>query len=130
MNKTLSVLALAAGIVCAGHRAASADNSPQFAFMTGTHLMEMCSSGYPNVVSACSFYIMGIADALEDGETTIGGWTGCVPNFLTGEQTRYVVMAWYWRHSESWKHNAARVVARALNEMFPCATTARPKFNG
>lgn len=128
VTKALPVLALAAGIVCAGHQPANANE--HFSFMSGAQLVERCSSATLEVQAACTGYIMGLSDSLEEGETTIGGYTGCTPAKLTAFQTREAVIGWYWRHPDMWKLNAARVIARALGEMFPCATTARPKFNG
>jgi hypothetical protein len=93
-------------------------SSPSFAeFYTGNDLLHLCSDGGEGV---CLGYIMGVADTMEGGATTIFGIRACVPNRATGKQLEDTVVAHLKRHVAA-RHLAANVlVAGALAVTFPC----------
>jgi|ETNmetMinimDraft_35_1059890.scaffolds.fasta_scaffold260560_1 hypothetical protein len=93
-------------------------------FLMGQALHKECSAdGGSCGESTCMAYILGVVDAGVGVGRRIewqGGWSACIPKGVTGNQMVEVVKKSLRAHPEDWHTQANGLVARALNEAFPC----------
>jgi hypothetical protein len=88
------------------------------AFVDGNSLLSLCVSGKDFDFFNCIGYIKGINDAANSNP--INGYRACVPQPVTVGQIKDIVIE-HLRHSAAERHlMAAGLVARALEQSFPC----------
>lgn len=92
------------------------------AFYNGNDLLELCRGP---AAGQCSGYVAGVADAITGGRG-LKGWTPCMPHAVTIGQARDVAVRFLEMNPEIRHVTAAYLVARALDEAFPCPTTPPP----
>ena len=93
-------------------------------FMTGNDLLQMCRSSASFVESGeCLGFVAGIADAMESAQAaggSLAGWRACRSLPVTRGQVQDVAVQFLTRHPELRHHTAVSLVAKALEEAFPC----------
>ncbi|MDP6927129.1 MAG: Rap1a/Tai family immunity protein [Rhodospirillales bacterium] len=93
-------------------------------FIKGQELYNDCSADDGSFsVGSCFGYIIGVVDAGKGVGRRIewqGGWSACIPKGVTGDQMVEVVKKSLRAHPEDWHYEANGLVARALDEAFPC----------
>ena len=102
--------------------------------LTGTTLVQMCTSKDNRAVEGCTAYIDGIADSAAfyqrlrpaDGSkgAKLPGYV-CVPGGATGTQLRQTVIDWFAKHKDQGQRQASGIVLRALDDTYLCPGEAR-----
>jgi hypothetical protein len=92
------------------------------AFEDGNSLYERCAEPTATFSrGVCLGYVVGIFDAmLSAGGTPIAGFSVCLPRGVTKGQAFDVVTRFLASHPELRHLTAASLVARALEQAFPC----------
>ena len=96
----------------------------------GNQLYTVCTSNALEFVSACRGYIMGVSDLLDlarqysqthakPAAAFVGCWHVCMPR-IEGQQAFDIVTNYLAVHPEERHYGAADVVAKALQQAFPC----------
>lgn len=106
-------LCLGASLLSAFAFAARAD------FRDGNGLYAECISKTASDRLICVGYISAIADTMMH-EGSILGWKACLDNNVTIAQVRDVVIRALADRPETRHYSAVSLVARALDEAFPC----------
>lgn len=121
-----AALALVATIALAGPAQAQRQSA-----ITGTKLVEFCSSKDKTALTSCDAYIDGVADAVSvyqnlrprdgsKGQALPANAYICVPAGGAGTQLREQWLAWAKRHPDDMGRQATGLVLRALLEAHPC----------
>jgi Rap1a immunity proteins len=89
-------------------------------FTSGSELLDDCSSkGEPEI--ACIGYVTGVADSSNcQNHDSVGGFSWRPPPNVNRRQLGKIVLKWLNEHPESLHLLASGLVARALDETFPC----------
>ena len=89
-------------------------------FMSANQLWELCNSNALN--SGCGAYVEGVADAMSANlPSGVAGFHACLPANQTIQQVGDVVKRYLQDHPEERGYTAASVVAKALQQAFPCS---------
>jgi hypothetical protein len=96
----------------------------------GNQLYTACTSDALEFVFACKSYIIGVGDLLDlarqyskthakPAAAVVGGWHVCMP-LIDPEQAIDIVKNYLTAHPEERHYGAADIVAKALQQAFPC----------
>ena len=107
----------------------SAAQAQRMSNLTGTKLVELCTSRDPRAIEGCTAYIDGIADtsaffqrlrpADESKGAKLPGYI-CIPGSTTGVQLRQTVIDWFKKHTDQGGRQASGIVLRALDDTYLC----------
>ena len=125
MNRVLRLLAGATiGFTVAAviFRAAHAGD-----FQTGNQLLSNCESSDIGERMLCMGYVEGIAGAM--GQNAVNGYLACIPPTVNAGQARDVARAYLYANPTVRHFMATGLVAKAMQNAFPCASSAHPKLN-
>jgi hypothetical protein len=122
--RTLQTMALATAMLMATARAGLCDGTIYF---TGSMLIEMCSAEdrakydlqATNEFGRCLGFIVGISDASQCGDPT-WGFAAKLPTGVTSGQAVKIATKYLNEHLEELHLAAASLVAKALQDAFPC----------
>jgi len=94
--------------------------TPVHAILHGNDLLQVCKSvpDDPDAVDGCDTYIIGATDALDlvaQHLTNI-----CRPQHHAIQQLRDIAVSWLEEHPEERHRPAAKLIALALAEAWPC----------
>jgi hypothetical protein len=93
--------------------------------VSGNDLLDWCKKPVP-MGAMCVGYIVGASDANLDFFNALGAeHLFCIPNGVTREQTRDVVVKYLNAHPERRHFSASSQVPQALEEAFPCTPRKR-----
>ena len=84
---------------------------------------EPCRPLTQNVSAQCLGYALGIYDAMQAAQTSgerLFGLRACAPPGMMDEQARDVMIRFATTHPESRRYSAARQIAEAFSDAFPC----------
>jgi len=93
----------------------------QVTFLTGRDLLGECANRGDRGSTAagvCVGYTTAIADSLARGP--VWSWRACLNEGISSTQIARVARLYMETHPQDLDYPAAQVVARALNEAFPC----------
>lgn len=93
-------------------------------FFAGDDLLTMIRSDDERDRNGSFAYVAAIADALNLG-TSIEGWKACLPQQATVGEVREVARKFLEASPQRRQVAAASLVARALEDKFPCSSGAR-----
>jgi hypothetical protein len=95
-------------------------------YISGQKLNDLCSSDDFVDRAQCIGYVQGaydagkVLDAATDKRFWEGGFTSCMPDSVLTGQLVEVVKKSLREQPEDWHYNAAGLVARAVDDAFPC----------
>ena len=84
--------------------------------LTGNGLLTFCENDATSMV--CKGYLQGVHDTLE--QNAINGMRACIPDSVTLDQRRDVVVSWLKANPSLRRVNASSLVAQAWGQAFPC----------
>ena len=93
----------------------------QVSFLTGRDLLGECANRGDRGSTAaaiCVGYATAIADSLARGP--VWSWRACIKEGVSSTQVARIARVYMETHPQDLDYPAAQVVARALNEAFPC----------
>ena len=93
----------------------------QVLFLTGRDLLGECANrGDRGTIAAgvCVGYTTAVADSLARGP--VWSWRACIKEGVSSTQVTRIARLYMETHPQDLDYPAAQVVARALNEAFPC----------
>jgi len=91
-----------------------------FSAEDGNSLYAKCiDQGFYFYQGMCFGYIVGISDAMRGG-ASVYGWSACIPASVTEAQVLDVTKQFLTSQSETRQLGAARLIAHALADAFPC----------
>jgi hypothetical protein len=112
------MMRLLAGVVMAASIGAHAEAA--FSAEDGNSLYAKCiDPGIYFYQGLCVGYIVGISDAMRGG-VSIDGRSACIPISVTEGQLLDVTKQFLTSHAERRQLGAARLIAQALADAFPC----------
>ena len=82
--------------------------------MNGSSLLATCENDDRVSEAFCNGYISAVADAVDADRSA------CLPDEVTRGQLRDIAIGWLRAHPETRHYAAAKVVATAFAEEFPC----------
>jgi len=89
-------------------------------FATGNDVFSFCSDSPAAAQFYCLGYMVGVADAFASVRVLGVSKPFCIPNNVTREQVRDVVMQYLTAHPESRHYDGAGEALWALEAAFPC----------
>ena len=114
MRGSLTLLALACGLVCLAPRPAAADP-----FMDGNKLLVMCTSPDPYSGLECTGYVKGVADAfmsrMDDARQPL-----CMPESVTARELIDVAVNWLHGNPPQMSDPATATIGAAITEKWKC----------
>jgi len=93
----------------------------QVVFLTGRDLLGECANRGDRgraAAAVCVGYATAIADSLARGP--VWSWRACIKEGVSSTQVARIAKVYMETHPQDLDYPAAQVVARALNEAFPC----------
>jgi hypothetical protein len=119
LARTACVVAIAIAIVSL----ASTIQSEAQELRVPVDYQEPCRPLTQNVSAQCLGYALGIYDAMQAAQTSgerLFGLRACAPPGMMDEQARDVMIRFAITHPESRRYSAARQIAEAFSDAFPC----------
>ena len=118
--KLLQSMTLAATLLVA----TAVEGSCKDTMSNGNDLLDVCATlpndqSFFSAISWCRGYVFAISDASHCGNT-IAGFSSDTPVGVESSQLQRIVVKWLNDHPELLHFNASGLVARALQEAFPC----------
>ena len=99
--------------------------------VTGTKLVQICSSKDKTALEACEAYIEGVSDSVtvyqslrprdgSRGQAFSANAYICIPASTTGVQLRETWLTWAKQHQGDMGRHATSLVLRAMRDTHPC----------
>ena len=93
-------------------------------YINGERLITRCTSVDHLDGALCLAYILGVADSMQaaqaSGGTLLFEWRTCPPPGTMAERLEDIVVRFLTAHPETQRSSASGLVAKALNDAFPC----------
>jgi hypothetical protein len=94
------------------------------AFFDGNRLLDLCTSLNPADADGCPAFVAGVADtmsAIQETGGSVFGWRACIPKDVIVGQAKDIAVRFLRTHPEMRHYAAAKLLAMALGEAFPCS---------